>query len=95
MTLPGSAHSRNPFTLQKPTITIRLGAAHNDVSVDGHTFDRTGMSRYQRHFLDNKLIDGLIHTGALPSDNRSERKARWKFKRRSKRRSFTGEANAA
>ena len=71
--------------MQKPQITIRLGASHDDISVDGQTFDRTDLSRYQRHFLHNKIIDGLIQTKAVPSDTKSERKARWKFEKRRKR----------
>lgn len=72
--------------MKKPQITIRLGASSNDVSVDGHTFDRSDMSRYQRHFLHNKIIDGLIQTKAVPAEAHADRKARWKFERRKKRR---------
>lgn len=32
-------------------ITLRMGAAHDDLTINGETFDRSGLSRRQRNHL--------------------------------------------
>lgn len=39
-------------------ITIRLGAAHDTLSVDGKTFDRSKLSRYEKNQL-RRLVRAL------------------------------------
>ncbi len=50
-------------TQVKPNITIRLGALHNDVTVDGHTFDRSKMTRPEQNKLTRMLVGGLTNAG--------------------------------
>lgn len=52
----------------KPTITIRLGAANNDVTVDGTTFDRSKMSRPESNKLTRMLVGGLTNAGYFNKD---------------------------
>lgn len=56
--------------MKRPQITIRLGAAHNSITVDGHVFDRSQMAKSDRSFVRNVVIDALVACGALtrPAD---------------------------
>jgi hypothetical protein len=47
----------------KTNITIRLGAAYNDVNVDGHTFDRSKMTKPESNKLTRMLVGGLTNAG--------------------------------
>ena len=43
-----------------PRITIRMGATHDEVIVDGHTFDRSGLNRNQRNAMAALIVDTLF-----------------------------------
>ncbi|CUA90963.1 hypothetical protein Ga0061061_11720 [Chelatococcus sambhunathii] len=43
-----------------PRITIRVGAAYDEVVVDGHTFDRSGLSRHQRQAMASLIVDTMF-----------------------------------
>jgi hypothetical protein len=49
--------------MTKPQITIRLGAGNDDVTVDGHTFDRSKMTRPEKNKLTRMLVGGLTQAG--------------------------------
>jgi hypothetical protein len=49
--------------MQKPNITMRYGASHDDITVDGHTFVRHQLTGKEKHFLRNVVIDGLVKCG--------------------------------
>lgn len=49
--------------MKKPRIVIRYGAAHDDITVDGHTFTRHRLSRKEAAFLRNVVIDSLVKCG--------------------------------
>lgn len=49
--------------MKTPTIAIRLGAAHDEVRVDGVVFDRSGMKGPEKRKLRRMLIDGLTAAG--------------------------------
>lgn len=49
--------------MQKPNIVIRYGAAHDDITVDGHTFVRHQLTGKEKHFLRNVVIDTLVKCG--------------------------------
>ena len=51
--------------MNKPNIVIRYGAAHDDITVDGHTFVRHQLTRKERAFLRNVVIDSLVKVGAV------------------------------
>jgi cytochrome c-type biogenesis protein CcmE len=57
----------------KPAVTIRLGALHNSVTVDGHVFDRNAMSKTDNAKLRNILIDGLVKAGSIRRKPKRER----------------------
>lgn len=44
----------------KPRITVRIGAAYDEVIIDGHTFDRSGLNRNQRHAMASMIVDTLF-----------------------------------
>lgn len=46
-----------------PSITLRIGAAHDDVTVDGVTFDRSTMDRPTRRKLTRMVVAGLEQSG--------------------------------
>jgi hypothetical protein len=50
---------------KKPSITIRYGAAHDDIIVDGHVFVRHRLDKGERAFLRNVVIDTLVKCGAV------------------------------
>lgn len=39
-----------------PKITIRVGAAHDEVVVDGHVFDRSKLTRPERNKLTRMIV---------------------------------------
>lgn len=41
----------------KPSITIRIGAAHDSVTVDGHVFDRSKMPKDEKSKLRRIIRD--------------------------------------
>lgn len=43
----------------KPRITVRIGAAYDEVIIDGHTFDRSGLNRNQRHAFAALVVESL------------------------------------
>jgi hypothetical protein len=43
-----------------PRITIRIGAAYDEVIVDGHTFDRAGLDRGQRRAMAALIVESLF-----------------------------------
>lgn len=49
--------------MKKPNIRIRIGAAHDEVIVDGVTFDRGTMPKRDRVFLHNVIRKGLSASG--------------------------------
>lgn len=51
--------------LLKPNIVIRYGAAHDDITVDGRTFVRHQLTRKERSFVRNVVIDTLVKCGAV------------------------------
>lgn len=51
--------------LLKPNIVIRYGAAHDDITVDGHTFIRHKLTRKETAFVRNVVIDTLVKCGAV------------------------------
>lgn len=46
-----------------PSITLRIGAAYDTVTVDGHTFDRAAMDRPSRRKLTRLVVGGLEQSG--------------------------------
>lgn len=46
-------------------VRIHKGAGIDRVRIDGHTFDRLPMDRFQKQALSSLVIDGLIQTGKL------------------------------
>jgi hypothetical protein len=46
-----------------PTITMRIGAGYDTVTVDGHTFDRAAMDRPSRRKLTRLVVGGLEQSG--------------------------------
>jgi hypothetical protein len=53
--------------MPKPTITIRFGALHNSITVDGKTFDLNELTRREKTFLRKTIVGVLekIETEAL------------------------------
>jgi hypothetical protein len=47
----------------KPNIQIRIGANHDAVTVDGHTFDRSKMLRAEKNKLARLVVGGLTTGG--------------------------------
>jgi len=41
-------------------ITIRIGAAHDEVVIDGHTFDRSKLNRHERDAMRSLIMDALF-----------------------------------
>ncbi|WP_187971122.1 hypothetical protein [Aquibium microcysteis] len=51
--------------MDRPKIVMRYGAAHDDIIVDGVTFVRHELTRKQRLFLRNVVVDTLASVGAV------------------------------
>jgi hypothetical protein len=45
--------------MKKPNVTIRIGAAHDEVRVDGITFDRSQMKREEKSKLRRLVRDAF------------------------------------
>jgi hypothetical protein len=69
-TIPNQNHKltkiRESNPVKKSQITIRLGAAYDTVTVDGHEFDRATMTRPERHKFRRMLVDGVRQTWEPP-----------------------------
>lgn len=48
----------------KPRITVRIGAAYDEVVIDGHTFDRSGLNRNQRSAMAEMIVAALFPKAA-------------------------------
>jgi 3-polyprenyl-4-hydroxybenzoate decarboxylase len=46
-----------------PKITVRIGAAHDSVTVDGTTFDRSRMARPERNKMTRMIVGALTNVG--------------------------------
>lgn len=55
--------------MKMPSITIHLGASHDEVIVDGEVFDRSTMNRKDKNFLRNVIRDGLVTAGYFEKGN--------------------------
>lgn len=42
------------------SLIIRIGAAHDEVVIDGHTFDRSGLDRAQRRAFNELVVETLF-----------------------------------
>lgn len=51
--------------VQKPNITIRYGATHDDITVDGTTFVRHLLPKQHLAFVRNVVIDTLLKVGSV------------------------------
>lgn len=49
----------------KPSVRLRFGAAHDDITVDGVTFVRHRLSKTDQAFVRNVVIDSLVKAGAV------------------------------
>lgn len=49
----------------RPSITLRFGASHDDITVDGRTFRRNQLTKGEFAFVRNVIIDALIKVGSL------------------------------
>lgn len=56
--------------MSKPTVTLRIGAAHYDVTVDGRTFDLSAMKRPARNKLSRLLVGGLESAGYFKKETK-------------------------
>ncbi|QPC44920.1 hypothetical protein HW532_20805 [Kaustia mangrovi] len=55
----------------KPNVTIRFGAQHNDITVDGVTFDRDQLKREKKlAYVSGVIRRALYSAGYFPKDNR-------------------------
>jgi len=41
-------------------MTIRIGASHDEVVIDGHTFDRSKLNRHERDAMRSLIMDALF-----------------------------------
>lgn len=46
-------------------LTIRMNAEQDTVTIDGHTFDRSGLDRGQRHAMAALVRDTLVKDGTV------------------------------
>jgi hypothetical protein len=51
-------------------MTIRLGAAHNSVTIDGHTFDRSGLTRSETREFNRQVVEAYTQANARPKRRR-------------------------
>src|SRR5690606_2032413 len=51
------------ITMQKPSVTLRFGAAHDDITVDGRTFVRGKLTRREFTFIRKVTIGALEQAG--------------------------------
>lgn len=55
----------------KARLTLRIGAAYDEVVIQGHTFDRSALSRRQRDAMASLIIDNLF-----PASQRKHRRSK-------------------
>lgn len=72
----------------KPEITIRFGASHDDISVDGQVFHRGDLSRSQQTLVRSVITGALVKAGVIASDTPSKAPRR-RNKRRNNRKDRT------
>jgi hypothetical protein len=60
-------------------LTIRMNAGQDTVTIDGHTFDRTGLDKGQRHAMAALVRDTLFPRS---DDHKPRRPKRGKRRRR-------------
>lgn len=53
------------YMLKKPSIHMHFGGAHDDITVDGVTFERGKLTKHDFGFLRNVVIDALLKVGSL------------------------------
>ena len=41
-------------------LTIRIGAAYDEVIIDGHTFDRSKLDKHQRRAMSSLIVETLF-----------------------------------
>lgn len=41
-------------------MTIRIGAAYDEVVIDGHTFDRSKLDKHQRRAMSELIVETLF-----------------------------------
>lgn len=51
--------------MNKPSISLRFGASHDDINVDGSTFIRHKLTKGDFTFLRNVVIDTLLKVGMI------------------------------
>src|SRR4051794_32102248 len=63
------------YTQRRPSmnVTIRIGAAYDEVEINGHTFDRSNLNRHQRDAMRSLIMDTLYPR--RPRRPRQQRKA--------------------
>jgi len=66
-------------------LTIRMNAATDEVELNGHTFDRTGLSRSERNTMAGMVRDALVADGSIKNRTPKSRRER-RPRRRSPRR---------
>ena len=75
--------------MQRPQITLRFGAAADDVTVDGHTFTRHKLQHSDRAMIRGEVIKALGKTGGLDAAEvdqwERERRKRRKMARKSRK----------
>lgn len=49
--------------MSHPKITIRYGAVHDDITVDGHVFDRSRLTKADGSFVRRVVVGGLEKSG--------------------------------
>ncbi|EEE42841.1 hypothetical protein [Roseibium alexandrii] len=57
-------------------ITLRMGAAHDDLTINGSTFDRSGLDRRQRGHLAGMVRDTWSQFHNIPTPKKRKRKSR-------------------
>lgn len=57
-------------------VTIRMSGEADTVDIDGHTFDRSTMTRRERGTMAMMVRDGLIRTGKIKDNRRRTRRER-------------------
>lgn len=55
--------------MHRPEITLRFGAASNDITIDGHTFSRNRLSPRDFAMIRGETIKALGATGGLPAED--------------------------
>ncbi|QOV06090.1 hypothetical protein CPT_Pasto_016 [Rhizobium phage Pasto] len=51
--------------MKKPSISLRFGASHDDITVDGNKFIRHKLTKGDFTFLRNVVIDTLLKVGMI------------------------------